>query len=60
MWTMEMRERKYKTEEIKEEGGFGSSNVQESISSDKTRGCFSSKTLFFFLPRLNQIQWAIT
>ena len=55
-----MRERKYKTEEIKEEGGFGSSNVQESISSDKTRGCFSSKTLFFFLPRLNQIQWAIT
>ena len=44
----------------KKRGVFGSSYIKGSISSNKARGCFSSKTPFVFLPRSNQIQWMIT
>ena len=58
---VEMRGREYKTEEIKRRSGELALVISKSQSRQtKPEDVFSSKALFVFLPRSNQIQWAIT
>ena len=57
---VEMREREYKTEEIKRSGELALVISKSQSRQTKPEDVFSSKALFVFLPRSNQIQWVIT